>query len=444
MAHLFLPYRIAMQAVLATALSGLMLVAAVGVVRIVQKNRQAFYFISSLSGFLTGAVLIILVRVDLIKPSLLTEYGLHIGVAVEMAMLSLGLGDRINTLEREKRAAQQSIVASQHQQMERLKEMDRLKDEFLANTSHELRTPLHGIMGIVDSLKEGAAGPLNSSVNSNLTLVSASARRLANLVNDILDHSRLEHEDLVLRRNAVDIQQLANLALALSQPLVAGKSVLLETDFSPDLPAVWADEGRLEQILLNLIGNAIKFTKEGTVTVSARRLNGHVELAVTDTGIGIPREKQSLIFESFTQADGSISREYGGAGLGLSVSKRLVELHGGKLQLHSSPGSGARFFFQLPVAPANMSEADAPQSPKADVAKAKGPLQPAFQVGFHPDGSQMDVPRAEPLPKAQVLVVDDDATNVRVLRNYLTLRGQTVTDALNGRDALALLERQSV
>lgn len=445
LAYVFVDYRLMAQATMAVGLSGVVLVAIVGLVRVAQANRQAFYFLSSLSGFIAGAVMIILARVEILQPSILTEYGLHFGAAIEMTLLSLGLGDRIKTLEREKEAAQRRVVESQARQMAKMEQMDRLKDEFLANTSHELRTPLHGIVGIAESLLEGAAGKLNPAMKSNLSLVSASGRRLASLVNDILDYSRLENEDLVLRRRPVDVHQVVNMVLALSRPLVVGKQVTLQDALPAELPAAWADEERLEQILLNLVGNAIKFTKEGTITVAATSNNGHIEVSVRDTGIGIPTDKQALVFDSFTQADGSIAREYGGAGLGLTVSKKLVELHGSRIELESAPGVGSRFSFRLPVASSALGETSAIATTEANSRRVWSAESQSHRW-LAPEADEPDLQTMGPADSgkaSRTLIVDDDPTNLRVLRNFLSLRGHTVTDAISGRDALAALEVES-
>ena len=150
-----------------------------------------------------------------------------------------------------------------------LQKMDRLKDEFLANTSHELRTPLNGIIGIAESLIDGAAGLLTDRQTTNLSMIVSSGKRLAGLVNDILDFSKLKNQEIELRRSPVDFQQVSEIVLALSQPLLAGKHVVLKNEISEDLPAVEGDENRLQQIMYNLVGNAVKFTQSGSIAVSA-------------------------------------------------------------------------------------------------------------------------------------------------------------------------------
>ena len=242
-----------------------------------------------------------------------------------------------------------------------LKRLDKLKDEFLANTSHELRTPLNGIIGLAESnlyLPE-----LPAAAKRNSSMIVQSGQRLAALVNDILDFSKMKNADLIIQKRPVDIARIAEFTVMLSRASANSKKIELRLDFPDELPMALGDENRLQQILLNLIGNAIKFTKEGSVTVSGRLGNRDrapnpipyscIEISVTDTGIGIPKDKHERIFESFEQADGSTAREYGGTGLGLSITRKLVELHGSRIKLESEPGKGSTFSFALPVAEAS-------------------------------------------------------------------------------------------
>src|SRR5919202_3368095 len=211
-----------------------------------------------------------------------------------------------------------------------LHKINQLKDEFLANTSHELKTPLNGIIGIAESLIDGATGKLSQQTLFNLSLIVSSGKRLSQLVNDLLDFSQLKHKNIELKIQPVGMREITNVVLMLSQPLVRKKELQLINKIDPDVPPVDADENRLQQILYNLVGNAIKFTPSGTVEVSAVVVSDEIEITVADTGTGIPADKLDRIFESFEQADGSIAREYGGAGLGLAVTKQLVQLHRGR------------------------------------------------------------------------------------------------------------------
>jgi two-component system sensor histidine kinase ChiS len=238
----------------------------------------------------------------------------------------------------------------EHTLNRRLQELDKLKDEFLANTSHELRTPLNGIIGLSESLLDGAAGPVPESMRKYLEMIAYSGKRLANLVNDILDFSKLKNHTLQLHRRPVDVHECVQILLKMTEPLVGTKELELINAVPESLPPVLADEGRLQQILYNLVGNAVKFTDQGSVTVSAKHEHDRVVIDVVDTGIGIPPEQATKIFESFEQVDGTDNRKYGGTGLGLAITKRLVELHGGAISVCSTPGVGSRFRVKLPLA----------------------------------------------------------------------------------------------
>ena len=188
---------------------------------------------------------------------------------------------------------------------EALSQLDKIKDEFLANTSHELRTPLNGIIGIAESMIDGATGSLTPTQMHNLAMVVASGRRLSNLVNDTLDSSRLKHRELDLKLGPVDMHALTDIVLTLSRPLANQKSLQLINQLDPDLPLVNADENRVQQIMHNLVGNAIKFTQTGTVTISATRQDDMLAVTISDTGIGIPPDKLDTIFQSFEQIGGN-------------------------------------------------------------------------------------------------------------------------------------------
>ncbi|MDX1699855.1 MAG: ATP-binding protein, partial [Melioribacteraceae bacterium] len=239
---------------------------------------------------------------------------------------------------------------------EKLQQIDRLKDQFLANTSHELRTPLNGIIGIAESMIDGATGELPKKSIWNLGLITSSGKRLANLINDILDFAKLRNRQLVLQKTPVDIHSAANVVLELTKPLVTQKELDLVNDVPSNLELADADENRLQQILHNLVGNAVKFTDEGMVRITAERQNGHIKIDISDTGIGIPEDKFDTIFNSFEQADGSTAREYGGTGLGLTVTKQLVELHGGTIDVQSKVGEGSTFSFTLPTSKVDRKE----------------------------------------------------------------------------------------
>ncbi|MBI5030502.1 MAG: response regulator [Chloroflexi bacterium] len=318
------------------------------------------------------------------------------------------------------------LTSSFNRMVATVRRTDELKDEFLANTSHELRTPLNGLVGIAESMLDGATGALTPVQTHNLNLVAASGRRLTSLVNDILDFSKLKHHELALQIKPISVYALADVVLALSQPLVGKKDLRLVNVIPRDVPAVDADENRVQQILHNLVGNAIKFTESGTVTLSAETRGKFLAITVADTGIGIATDKFEQIFESFEQTDGSVAREYGGTGLGLAISQNLVALHGGEIGVESQVGHGSRFTFTLPLS----------HTPSATLYQL-----PTELVRVNPiDVTPMESPRALDATGFNILVVDDEVVNRQVLVNQLSLQGFVVTQATNGPEALALID----
>ena len=337
---------------------------------------------------------------------------------------------------------------------ERLRQIDRMKDEFLANTSHELRTPLNGIIGLAESLLDGATGELQASTRANLFMVASSGRRLARLVDDILDFAKLKNHQLDLDEKAVALRELVEIVLTLSEPLVAERELVLENAVPADLPPVLGDENRLQQILHNLVGNAIKFTESGTVRVEARQLVGWTEVAIADTGPGIPPEESERIFESFEQLDASTARRHGGTGLGLTITRRLVELHGGTIGVTSAVGEGSRFTFTLPLAdesadPQAMAwrgEAVQELARLRDRRPEEKLLRPEDVVLSSAETSERGAAPAEAVSgngHLRVLAVDDEPINLKVLANILGLAGFEVREAPDGPRALEMLAAEA-
>ena len=328
----------------------------------------------------------------------------------------------------------------------KLKELDQLKDEFLANTSHELRTPLNGIIGLTESLIDGATGELSDNTKSNLSMIAASGRRLSSLVNDILDFSQLKHRNIDLQIKPVAIREIVGVVLMLCQSLIGKKSLQLVNNISADLPLVDADENRLQQVLYNLIGNAIKFTEMGAIEISANLQNSQIEIAIADTGIGISSDKLDRIFESFEQADGSTARIYGGTGLGLTVTKQLVELHGGAIAVSSVVGKGSRFSFTIPVAQESHRHSDLVAIADQPIAIDQPdvidqPIDLSSPAMHHPIAAPLVDPKADHNSNLKILIVDDEPVNLQVLVNNLSLANYAIAQANSGIEALELVEQ---
>ncbi|MEL0158524.1 MAG: ATP-binding protein, partial [Deltaproteobacteria bacterium] len=316
------------------------------------------------------------------------------------------------------------------------------KNQIMANTSHELRTPLHGIINLADLIRIGASGPVSSQAVQDLEMIINSASRLNSLVNDILDFSKLQKQQLEIQHKPVDLFQVTEKSLALLKPLHREKPIDLQNELTKDLPLVDGDEDRIQQILFNLLGNALKFTESGEVRLSAVVQDGWVEVAVADTGIGIPQDKQERIFDAFEQGDASTERTHGGTGLGLSVAKQLIELHGGRIWLESVVGQGSVFRFTLPCSSASEQERKEPVvSKKTNTTKAL-PVAAAAPVVEEERGSEPNVDLLVDDPSdITILVVDDEPINRQVLRNQLEMVGYRVEVAIDGLQGLKLLEK---
>jgi len=297
---------------------------------------------------------------------------------------------------------------------QRAESSSRAKSEFLATVSHEIRTPLNGVIGMSDLLQDQ---PLPVKARHFADTIHDSAQRLLELINDILDFSKIEAQRLEFEARPFDLAELIDGAVALFVPRAQARGLHLKCELDPRLPTrLVGDAGRLRQVLLNLLSNAIKFTEQGEVRLGVRALGeGPVLFEVVDTGIGIAPESQHQLFEPFQQGDPSTARRFGGTGLGLVISKRLIEAQGGRLAFESEPGRGSRFWFVLTLPEATADEI------AADVAV------PAAQGG---------------LADARLLVVEDDPVNQQVARAMLERLGCRVSVAEAADVALAWAARE--
>jgi signal transduction histidine kinase len=230
-----------------------------------------------------------------------------------------------------------------------LEEASQHKSQFLANMSHELRTPLNAILGYTELMADGAYGEPSEKMVGILQRLEANGRHLLGLINDVLDLSKIEAGQLELELSDYSIQDIAQTVRSTLEPLAADKKLAFKVEVARQLPSGRGDGRRLTQVLINLVGNAIKFTDAGEVAIKAEAIDGQFRVSVRDTGPGISAADQTKLFQEFQQADNTITRKKGGTGLGLAISKRIIEMHGGKIWIESQPGHGSTFAFTLPV-----------------------------------------------------------------------------------------------
>ena len=329
--------------------------------------------------------------------------------------------ERLEQMVRERTA---ELEAARHE-AERL---SRIKSEFLANMSHEIRTPLNGVLG----LAQIGARDHDGHAREVFEQINASGRLLLGVINDILDFSKIEAGKLRIELQPLRLKDLLERSVATVRERADEKGLALRIDLDASLPATCiSDALRLEQVLLNLLSNAVKFTPRGEVCLSACAQEGRLMLAVTDTGIGMSASQVERLFHPFEQADGSTTRRFGGTGLGLTISRRLVEMLGGDIRTHSEPGVGTRFEIWLPLVT---------ELPTSAAARASG-ASDAAQAWPTPSGMPESV-TARRLSGLRVLAAEDNAVNQLVLTELLAIEGAQVAMCDSGADALVRLQTQ--
>lgn len=286
---------------------------------------------------------------------------------------------------------------------------NREKTDFLSMMSHEIRTPMTGVLSMVEFMKET---PLSAEQGACLDTISECSRTLLNTLNDVLDLSRMEAGKLSISPVNMDPHIVLLNSVKILQHLADEKKIDLRVDIAENMPyRIHGDPHRMQQIVINLLGNAIKFTSEGHVRLSATAKGGFLHIAVEDTGIGIAPEKLKKLFTQFSQADSSIARKYGGSGLGLSITKRLVDLMAGKIGVTSIPGKGSTFWFEIPCPP--------PVREKKSEAE---------------DGQIAD------LPPLKILLVEDNRINQMIIMRLLEKKGHHTSLAMEGESAIRLVQ----
>jgi PAS domain S-box-containing protein len=305
---------------------------------------------------------------------------------------------------------------------------NKAKSEFLANMSHELRTPLTAILGLAEILQDGVYGELNAKQQRSVATITQSGQHLRDLINDILDLAKVEAGKMDLHLAPTSIKELCQSSLAFVKPQATKKQISLSFDVSPELKIINVDERRMRQVLINLLGNAVKFTPANghvSLEVQADPMNEVLRFSAIDTGIGIAPEDIHKLFQPFVQVDSSFSRRYAGTGLGLALVQRIIEMHGGGVSVESEVGKGSRFTVSLPWM----------------LVENKGSNREK-PIRLNRPNSQCPVPNSSPSMSYLVLLVEDNEENSFVIKDYLEVQGYRVAIARNGLEAVQMTKMQ--
>ena len=337
----------------------------------------------------------------------------------------------------------------------KLKSLNDLKDDFFAVTSHELKTPLNGIIGLTEGIVNNKAGSLDKELSEDLFLVNSSAKRLSNIVNDMMTYSQLKNNEVVLYRKPVNISNVAEMVIKFSRIYQDNKDVIFTNEIDKNAPYVYGDEDRIQEILYNLLSNAIKFTHEGNIKLSYAVKNSFIEICVSDTGIGIPEQKLLKIFNRYMQVDG-ISEKYGGNGVGLYITKELIQIQGGTIKVSSVIGKGSKFIFTIPLCTKENLKTNPKESNYDKNNEQTGEaLSSEFSKHLELKPNLISISKehgrkiinqninSTRTDKFKILIVDDEYVNRKVLKNYLSNDTFEVLEASSGSEALMIVEKNA-
>lgn len=330
---------------------------------------------------------------------------------------------RINVRNTKNLAQQLTHSLEQEKQLtEKLAALDQLKNEFLINTTHELRTPLNGMINITETIIQGFEGPLTKGQQENLQLVTASGKRLYHLINDLLDSIRLKHRDLHIDKKHMDIKKVMDPVIQVMEFSNDNPHVRIVNELQDDL-YIYADENRFIQILYNILGNAMKYTKQGSIRITAQPVGQYIQIRIEDSGIGISQEQLQHLWDEYDIFASSFETDYNGMGIGLKITKDLVELQGGTITVESELQKGTVCTFTLPKG--------------SRLKVEQSPLPKTEEMFVHIQKKQ----HSEHQKGHKILVVDDELVNRRALYNVLTSDNYYVLLATDGKEALELLAK---
>ncbi len=422
------------------------------------KERMVRWFTLAFSAFLVGTCLLIFRNLGFLESNILINNAAQIGSALEFTLLSFAMADRIKILQEKIRIEQENALKAEHAAREadrraleaseaalsEQKQLAALKDQFLANTSHELRTPLNGMIGMSEALLDSSRlHPQDTHVVHDILEAS---RRLARLVNDILDFGSAQKGHISLDLVGYDLRNLVEEALRNPKlrPSTSHK-VGLENDIATEPLGVKVDKDRTIQVLEAILSNAFKFTEKGAVSIRSRRADGWIELAISDTGLGIQPERLQGILSGFEQVDGSSGRKQGGTGLGLALAYQLMQAMGGSIELHSTPDVGTTVVLRFQESQENLElQQNLTRLPLEKFSEVARPLEIQQAAGSEWVSPQRrskpavntQIQKTKTKLRSRILVVDDDDLNRKVIRSHLSDGPYEIFEASSGKDAL--------
>ncbi len=364
--------------------------------------------------------------------------GVAIAVIIHVFLMSKMFADTTKETERQNNQLLALNASNEALAVELQKEIKQ-KDNFLASTSHELRNPLHGIINITQSIIYNRSEQLDKRTRDDLKLQLTIGRHMSRTLGDLLDITRLKEKQIHLQRETVQVQAVSTVVVDMLKVLIENKNVRMDVRIPSIFPGVAADKNRMIQILFNLLHNAVKYTHEGTITISADTREGMAHIHIADTGTGMSEETLRTIFEPYKQDDASMKEIEGGLGLGLNICKQLVEMHGGTIQAVSVLGEGSVFTFTLPLADASFESKIAATSPPAPIDEMPFTKMPAIMPGV----VEALVRHTSLSYRPRILVVDDDPVNLKVLTNILSEEQYKIATVTSGKEALKQLEKEN-
>jgi signal transduction histidine kinase len=441
----------ALQCTLALNFSLSCVLIAVGVYRMIT-YRPARFYVLGWAFILLANILTLLSNNAMIPATGWVQWVQPFGAAAELVVLSLALGDKFALLQAEREAsleeqkrlqgtafdAEKKAREAIQNSLDEQKRLNEQRDQLVANTSHELRTPLNGMMGLAQAIQRREQDRLSPESLKSLDGIVRSGRRLAALLGDLLDFSRGERRVMPLYKGPTSLKEQTELVFEILRPTLDDKPIELINLIGSDDIIVHADPDRLQQVLFNLVSNAIKFTQQGKIKVSALAQDDQVTIRVSDSGAGIAAEDHERIFAAFTQADGGIARRHGGLGLGLAIVKQIVEAHGGVVGVQSVPGFGSTFWFTMTKSldnemPVHQGDPRFMANRVAGFESQMAAIPQSLAVIATPNGF-MD--QDELRSSLDILIVDDEPTNRQVLEEILRLSGHRTESLGDGPSAL--------